>query len=271
MECRSEATAFLMDLSASQTNFPAKARKAVLRHINSKSSDYASVALVTYSTHTRTKEHPGAMITNKRGRALLNKKLQKLDWTGGMSATHASSLEQALKIAHNLVDGVKTERAYMKQGNQVLRQIVIISERGQNIGGSTDICSRKDRDYLFITKRCPTRVLSETKILCPTQLANNQTCSRKTSKGLKQFFSERARNVFEGTANTSKNIASQGFINVSSIFPGDGRKTFCFAINVFDTCSSKQFRLTLKAFNNERQERTILLRKCHTRRFNVEV
>ena len=270
MECRSEATAFLMDLSASQTNFSAKARKAVLRHINSKSSDYASIALVTYGTHIRTKDHPSAIITNKRGRVFLNKTLQNLDWTGGTSATHASSLKHALKIAHSLVNGVKTERAYMRRGNLILRQIVIISERGQSIGGSTDLCSGKHSDHLFITKRCPTRILSETKRLSPTRLANNQYCSRQPGKALKQFFLERARNVFEGTVDTSKTEASQGFINVTRAFPGDSRETFCFSINVFARCSASQFRLTLDGVSKASQK-PIILGKCHTRRFDLEV
>ena len=72
MECRNEATAFLMDLSISQTKFPTKARKVILQHINGKSSDYASVVLVTYGTHTLTKKYPSAMITNKQERATLN-------------------------------------------------------------------------------------------------------------------------------------------------------------------------------------------------------
>ena len=270
MECRSEATAFLIDLSASQTKFPAKARKSVLRHIDSKSSDYASVALVTYGTHIRTQEYPSAMITNKQGRAILNKTLQNLDWNG-TPVTHASSLEQALKIAHNLVYGVKTERTSMKQGNQVLRQIVIISERGQSIGGSTDLCSRTHTDYLFITKRCPTRILSETKGICPTHLVSNQTCARQPNKALKQFFSERTRSIWEGAANTAKKLASHGLINVTRVFPGDGKQTYCFTINIFAPCTGKRFRLTLHSFNKVSRKSGIQLSKCHTRRFKLDV
>ena len=207
---------FILDRSKqAHGTFLKKAKNAMKKHIRKRTSEFASVSIITYGA--RSKNAPPQTIINKgAGKTLLLKRIRKMEQNEA-GVTDAQDLDQALKMAHDALAHQLIERE--TPGSTPLHEIVVLGKSGVGQSNSS-LCTVRNQkvSYLFVGS-CPSKPINFTDRRCYRQ----NMCSehpQSPKKALNHFFSAKKRSIFEKSPKQVRGGSNQslmGFVNISSV------------------------------------------------------
>ena len=209
---------FILDRSKqAHGRFLRKAKNAMKKHIKRRTSEFASVSIITYGA--RSKNAPPQTIINKdTGKTLLLKRIRHMQ-QDEQGVTDAEDLDEALEMAHNVLAHQLIERE--TQTLTPLHEIVVLGKSGVGqYNSSLCMVGHQKVSYLFVGScpRPPTNHTDSENGCYKSDMCSKHTHSPK--KALQHFFSGKKRSVFEKSPKQVRGGSNQslmGFVNISSV------------------------------------------------------
>ena len=199
--------------------FQRKAKQAIMRHIKRRSSEFASVSIITYGARSKN-ARPQAIINKDAGKTLLLNRIRNMQ-QDEPGVTDAQDLAEALKMAHDVLDHRYMIVDRITPKSTPLHEIVVLGKSGVGQYNSSLCMDGNQRvSYLFIGS-CPSKPinLADSRRRC----FRKNMCSEHTQspkKALNHFFSVKTRSVFEKSPKQVRGGSNQflmGFVNISSV------------------------------------------------------
>ena len=211
---------FILDRSKqAHETFLKKAKNAMRKHIRNRTSEFASVSIITYGA--RSKNAPPQTIINKdAGKNLLLKRIRDMQQDEA-GVTDAEDLDEALMMAHDILDAGYMVVDKITAGLTPLHEIVVLGKSGVGQYNSS-LCMDDNQkvSYLFVGS-CPSQAINHAD--SRRRCYRRNMCSQHTQspkKALQRFFSVKTRSVFEKSPKQVRGGSNQslmGFVNISSV------------------------------------------------------